>query len=214
MERAKKVIEYYVLCNKLKDIVRTGWKDWHVERNRVESIAEHIYGTQMLAIAMHSEYGYNLDLKKILSMLAIHELEETVIGDLTQFQIDAKTKAAMGHKAIHEILAKLSNGIELENLVLEFDERKTPEAEFAYMCDKLECDLQCRIYDEEHCVDLNNQEGNNTKNHPLVQKYLAEGDSWSKMWLKFGQDKYPYDANFKKVSSYAITHPITHKEEM
>ena len=94
---------------------------------------------------MHSEYGYNLDLKKILSMLAIHELEETVIGDLTQFQIDAKTKAAMGHKAIHEILAKLSNGIELENLVLEFDERKTPEAEFAYMCDKLECDLQCRI---------------------------------------------------------------------
>lgn len=45
------VIKYYVICNKLKNIIRTGWKDWQVERNRIESVAEHIFGVQMLAIA-------------------------------------------------------------------------------------------------------------------------------------------------------------------
>ena len=49
------VVNFYVTCNKLKDVVRTGWKDWGVKRFRIESIAEHIYGVQMLAIAMWSE---------------------------------------------------------------------------------------------------------------------------------------------------------------
>lgn len=55
MKKEQKVLNYYILCNKLKDIVRTGWKDWNVQRERIESIAEHVYGVQMLAIAMKSE---------------------------------------------------------------------------------------------------------------------------------------------------------------
>lgn len=214
MDKAKNVIEYYVLCNKLKNIVRTGWKDWGVQRDRVESIAEHIYGTQMLAVAMHSEYGYNIDLKKVLSMLALHELEETIIGDLTMFQIDAKTKADMGKKAVHDVLAKLSGGESLEALIEEFEKKETGEAQFAYLCDKLECDIQCKLYDEEGCVDLSKQEGNKAAKHPLVQQFLEGGDTWSQMWLKFDQAKYPYDPHFKEVSTYALTHPISHKDEM
>jgi putative hydrolase of HD superfamily len=149
MSKTQNVIEFYMLCNKLKNIVRTGWLDWGVDRKCVESIAEHVYGTQMLAISMWSEFGYNIDIKKVLTMLAVHELEETVIGDLTMFQIDKKTKAEMGHKAVKEILSKLSGGATFEELVLEFDERKTPEAQFAYQCDKLECDIQSKIYDED-----------------------------------------------------------------
>ena len=45
-------------------------------------------------------------------------------------------------------------------LILEFDERKTKEAIFAYHCDKLECDIQCKLYDEEKCVDMNKQQNN------------------------------------------------------
>ena len=69
MSKEENVLRYYVLCNKLKDIVRTGWKDWHVKRERIESIAEHIYGTQMLAIAMKSEYQYDIDIEKVILML-------------------------------------------------------------------------------------------------------------------------------------------------
>lgn len=64
MVKEEKVIRYYVLCNKLKDVIRTGWKDWKVDRIRVESVAEHIYGVQMLALAMHSEFKYDIDIEK------------------------------------------------------------------------------------------------------------------------------------------------------
>lgn len=44
MSKEQDVINYYVLCNKLKNVIRTGWLDWKVQKNRLESIAEHIYG--------------------------------------------------------------------------------------------------------------------------------------------------------------------------
>jgi putative hydrolase of HD superfamily len=74
MGKEEKVINYYVLCNKLKNVIRTGWKDWNVQKERLESVAEHIFGVQMLAIAMKSEYNYDIDILKVIIMIAIHEL--------------------------------------------------------------------------------------------------------------------------------------------
>lgn len=208
MRKEEHVIRYYVLCNKLKSVIRTGWKDWHVNAERIESVAEHIYGVQMLAIAIQSEYQYNIDLNKVIMMLAVHELEEILIGDLTQFQISKAEKIIIGHKAVEDVLGDLLYKDEIKNLILEFDERKSSEALFAHYCDKLECDLQSRIYDEKGYVDLKNQEGNETYNDPTVQKYIKSNMSWSEMWLKYGQEKYNYDENFKKISDYALTHKI------
>ena len=46
----------------------------------------------MLAIAMKSEYSYDIDIMKVILMLAVHELGETVIGDLTQFYIQRRKR--------------------------------------------------------------------------------------------------------------------------
>ena len=200
MNREKNVVEFYVMCNTLKNIIRTGWKNWNVKRDRVESIAEHIFGTQMLAISMWSEFKYNIDIKKVLFMLAVHEIEEIIIGDLTLFDISKEDKQKLGHSAIKKILKNLLKGKEIENLILEFDEKKSPEAQFAYWCDKLECDLQCKLYDEEGCVDLKNQ---NYTNYSSDVIELLKTNSWSEMWLKFGRDRYNYDKNFESVSKYA-----------
>lgn len=208
MLREENVVKYYVLCNKLKNIVRTGWKDWNVQRDRIESVAEHIYGVQMLAIAMKSEYKYDIDIMKVIYMIAIHELGETIIGDLTSFQISRKEKEEIEHKAVHEILDNLIDGNKIEELFLEFDEHKTKESIFAYQCDKLECDLQCKLYDEENCVDLTKQENNKTASNDLVKKLLKERKSWSTMWLEFDQEVYPYDENFRAVSTYAMNNKI------
>lgn len=204
MSREENVINFYIICNRLKNTIRTGWIDWNVKRDRLESVAEHIYSTQMLAIAMKSEYGYDIDIMKVIYMLAIHELGETVIGDLTQFQISNEEKEIIEHEAVSKILEGLLDGEYIKELFLEFDRHETKESIFAYQCDKLECDLQSKLYDIEGCVDLNNQEGNTTMNAPLVKELLDNGDSFSDMWLKFGQEKYPYDENFRSVSSYMI----------
>ena len=211
MSREENVVNYYVLCNKLKDVVRTGWIDWNVNRQRIESVAEHIFGVQMLAIAMKSEYEYDIDIMKVIYMLAIHELGETIIGDLTQFQITKEEKEKIEHKAVHDILSSLLDGEQIEELFLEFDAQKTPEAKFAYQCDKLECDIQSKLYDQEGCVDLNNQEGNSTADNEVVKELLEKGKSWSDMWIEFGQRKYPYDSNFMSVSNYVKKYTIGNK---
>ena len=209
MCKEKNVINYYVLCNKLKNVIRTGWLDWNVNRERVESIAEHIFGVQMLAIAMKSEYGYDdVDILKVIYMLAIHELGEAIIGDLTQFQISKAEKEIIEHDAVHKILGSLLDGEEIEKLFLEFDNKSSKEALFAYQCDKLECDLQCKLYDQENTVDFNKQENNKTFYNEDVQKLYKDGLSWSEMWIMFGQNRYNYDDNFKAVSNYAYNNKL------
>ena len=209
MSKEERVIKYYVLCNKLKNVIRTGWKNWNVNKERIESVAEHVYGVQMLAIAIKQEYEYDIDLNKVLFMLAIHELGETVIGDLTQFQIDAKSKEKIEHEAVHNILKDILDGEKIEELFLEFDAHETKESKFAYQCDKLECDIQCKLYDEEGCVDLTKQQSNNIMKNERVKYYLDKGLPWSSMWIHFDLDKYPYDNNFKKVLKYTLNNNIS-----
>lgn len=210
--KEQNVIEYYVLCNKLKNIIRTGWLDWKVKRKRIESVAEHIFGTQMLALAIYSEYKYEIDIKKVILMLALHELEEIKIGDLTPFQITKAEKKKIGKKAVKDIIKNLNIKEDIDKIIDEFDERITKEALFAHHIDKLECDLQCKLYDEENCVDLNNQEGNTTYYDKEVQEYIKNGDSWSKMWLNFDKKRYNYDENFISILEYALENDIKNEE--
>lgn len=208
MEKEKRVINYYVLCNKLKNVIRTGWKDRNVQKERLESVAEHIFWVQMLAIAMKSEYHYNIDMMKVIFMIAIHELWEAIIWDLTEFQVSREEKIRIEHDAVHEILKDLIDWEEIEKIFLEFDAHQTKEANFAYQCDKLECDLQCKLYDEEWCVDLSKQQSCNAIENERVQKLLKENKTWSEMWLQYDKENIPYDENFKAIINYAQKHKI------
>lgn len=209
MSKEANVVNYYVICNRLKDTIRTGWNDWNVNRKRIESVAEHVYGTQMLAIGIAFEYKYDLDIQKVIFMIAVHELGEAVIGDLTHFQISKEEKEKKEHEAVHNILGNLLGGEKIEELFLEFDEGKTPEAKFAYQCDKLECNIQCKLYDEENCVDLNNQEGNSTANEKLVKELLDNGKSWSEMWIEYWEQKCAFDKNFFAINEYVKNNKIS-----
>ena len=210
--RQKQVINYYLLCNKLKTVIRTGWLNWKVDAKRVESIAEHIYGTQMMAIAMCKAYNYDIDLLKVSLMLAVHETEEIIIGDKTLFQISKEDKEIEGHKAIHYIFSDILSAPELEQLILEFDERKTKEAYFAYQCDKIECDVQAKIYGDKKYVDLNHQEGNKTAQDPRVTEWFNKGYDFGEMWILFGQKRYGYDKNFLEVSNYALNNNLNQNQ--
>ena len=210
MTKEENVIKYYVLCNHLKDLIRTGWKMWNVKKDRVESVAEHIYGVQMLAIAMKSEYQYDIDLKKVILMLAVHELEEIIIGDIPMGSIEHANKEEIGHIAVKEILNSLLDQEEINNLVLEFDERKTKEAIFAYHCDKLECDLQEKLYDEEGYFDIFNQPNNERYYYDRVQSMINNGaTTLSEIWYAHDECLYDDDKNFHKVFIYARDNKIS-----
>lgn len=174
--KIENIIHFYILASTLKDKIRRGWKIWHIERERVESIAEHIYGTCMLAIAIDSEYDFNIDLMKVIKMLVIHELEEIEIKDFTPFdKITNEEKRKMGKDAVEDVLKDLTKKEELLELIEEFENMKTKESIFAKMCDKLESDILCKLYCEEHSLDVNKDENKQLLKDERIQNLIENG---------------------------------------
>ena len=82
-QKIKNLLKFYLLATELKDKIRSGWKVWNIDRERVESVAEHIYGTCILVISIDSQFDLDIDLYKVITMLVLHEIEEIKIGDLS-----------------------------------------------------------------------------------------------------------------------------------
>ena len=200
--KIKNIMSFYTLCSKLKDTIRKGPLTWNVNRERIESVAEHIYGVQMLAISIYYQFGYKLDLNKVIYMLAIHELEEIEIGDLAFYETTKEDKLKKGKNATDLILKDLVGKEEISNLLDEYNERKTEEAIFAYHCDKLECDVQMKIYDQEGCFDLNNQPNNPIIDLPSVKKVLDSENSISNAWIEFDRSKFEDDPIFIEIINW------------
>ena len=200
--KIKNIMSFYALCSKLKDTIRKGPLIWNANRKRIESVAEHIYGVQMLAISIYYQFGYKLDLNKVIYMLAIHELEEIEIGDLAFYETTKEDKLEKGKNATDLILKDLIGKEEISKLLDEYNERKTDEAIFAYHCDKLECDVQMKLYDQEGCFDLNNQPNNPIIDLPSVKKVLDSESSISNAWIEFDRSKFEDDPVFIEIINW------------
>ena len=141
-KKIKNLLKFYLLATELKDKIRSGWKVWNIDRERVESVAEHIYGTCILAISIDSQFKLDIDLYKVIIMLVLHEIEEIKIGDLTPFdKVTKEEKRKIGKQAVEEVLITLDKKVQYIELIEEFENMKTNESRFAKMCDKLEADI-------------------------------------------------------------------------
>jgi len=94
-----------MLTNNLKEEIRQGWVYWNIDKHRLESIAEHAYGVSMLAIAIDSEYDFDINIERVIKMLVLHELEEIIIGDMTPIDdVCDQEKLEKGRLAVSKIL--------------------------------------------------------------------------------------------------------------
>lgn len=162
----------------------------------------------MLALAIYFQFSYKLDINKVIYMLAIHELKEIEIGDLAFFETTREEKLINGKKATDYILKDFLGKDEISELLDEYNERKTDEAIFAYHCDKLECDIQMKLYDQEECFDLNDQPNNPIINDSNVKKVLNSEKNISNAWIEFDRSKYEDDKNFIAIIDYLKKHEI------
>lgn len=206
-EKIKSAMNFYLLATKLKYKIRSGWdfNHWNVNNARIESIAEHVYGTCILAISLDSEFDLGVNLDKVLKMLTIHEIGEVLIGDITPFDnITQKQKEDIEHKAILDVLGDLVKKDELYNLLIEFDEHITKESKFAFLCDKLEADIQAKIYQDMGCQrSLDDQEHNVVFNSLKVQDMISNGaNSAFDIWYLWDKDKFESEPVFKKTLQY------------
>lgn len=134
---------------KLKQLLRRGWLLRDVP-NRTESDAEHCFSMMILALEFMSKNNLDVDQLKVLKMIAYHELCEIDAGDTTIVDnVPKEEKFKKEYEGIKRV-AKLANMPEIEELWLEFEERKTKEAKFVKMLDKYDAVMQSKIYSEEY----------------------------------------------------------------
>ena len=209
-EKLLNILHYYYETNILKEVERKGWKYWNVSRNkRIESIPEHIYGTQQLAIAIFSEFNLDIDIFKVITMLSLHETEEINIGDITPFDnVSEKEKLKVRKSAVEKTFSVLSKKDLFTNLIDEFNERKTPEAKFAYYCDKMECDLQAKKYSDDGRCSFENI-SKNILNDNRVKNIIANGaKSVGDVFIDYDTYKYKESDIFSSLVQYLKDYSI------
>lgn len=206
-EKLKNTMQFYLLATQLKYKIRSGWDKthWNVSKDRLESIAEHVYGTCILALSIDSEFETNLDISKVIKMLVLHEIGEVIIGDITPFDnITPEEKLEIEHDAIRKVLGDLIKKEEYFSLLLEFDEKKTKEAIFAYHCDKLEADIQAKVYQDMGCQNpLDKQENNVVFNNKKAQEIVQNGaNSAFDVWYEWDRALYADDEIFSNILDF------------
>lgn len=203
-KKIENVINFYLLASSLKYKIRQGLLYWKVDSERLESIAEHVYGMCILAISIDSEYNFDINLDRILKMIVIHELEEVIIGDITPFDnISAEEKILIGRKATEKLLENLVKKEEYIILLEEFNNRETNDASFAYLCDKLECNIQMKYYEDIGCNSIKNQEDNPAFKNKKVNEIISSGvNTVAGVFLEYDKDKFKDNEIFKNIQQY------------
>jgi putative hydrolase of HD superfamily len=115
----------------LKEIPRSGY---HFLGAGKESVAEHSFIITFIAWVM-SQIEPNADALRLISMCIVHDLCETRTGDLNALQ--KQYVKADEKKAVTDQTKDLPFGSSVVELLDEFNEGKTLEAQLAYDADQL-----------------------------------------------------------------------------
>lgn len=201
-KQIKNALSFYYMATQLKYLIRSGWIRWNISKDRLESVAEHIYGTCILAISIESEIKYDINLDRVLKMLVLHELEEIIIGDITPHDnVSDEKKYDEGMKAVEEILRPLIKKEEYYNLIDEFNKKETKDGKFAKYCDKLEADLQANYYHNNNFSNIYSEENKNIMNSPKITNLLAKGaTNLPELFIDYDMAK--FDDTFSQIADY------------
>lgn len=110
-----------------------------------ESLIDHVGALPIVATYLHPYLNERIDIGKVLTMLSVHDIGETIVGDVltvkrdkTTKEIDDEDTAALRqlHKSYHAVYQ-------------EFNDSKSSEAKFAHSVDKISPNLYELIIEKE-----------------------------------------------------------------
>lgn len=133
-ERLRFILE----IDKLKNVLR---QTMLADDSRRENSAEHSWHLAMTALALAPFADEPIDLERVVKILLVHDIVEIDAGDV--FIYDAEARAAVAQveqEAADRIFGMLPDpsGSDLRSAWDEYEARETPEAKFAYSCDRLQ----------------------------------------------------------------------------
>jgi putative hydrolase of HD superfamily len=143
--RLQKIIKFLEITGILKRISRAGWVDAGIYQP--ESVADHTLRTTILCM-LYADINC-LDTLKLIRMALIHDLPETLIGDLMPSQKSERTKENEEY-TLQQIFSLLPV-MQKENYLAVWNEYKlgrTKEAKAVHQIDKIEMALQAKEYEK------------------------------------------------------------------
>ena len=178
----KRIAELILEAGFLKHLPRSGYQFLGTGR---ESVAEHVYTTTFIAFVL-SHLVPQADASKLINMCLVHDLPEARLGDLNYVQkqyVDGNEPKAMA-----DALQDIPFGDRIVELIEEFNEGVTLEAQLAHDADQL-----ALIIDLKSLRDIGYQTPRNWLPHVEKRlrtetgKQLAQavlGEQWDGWWRK------------------------------
>ena len=160
MTELNKLFDFLIEIDKEKSIVR---QNYITDGSRKENDAEHAWHMAVMTLLLSGYANEKIDVLRTISMLLVHDLVEIDAGDTYAYDEAAKkTKEEREKKCADRIFSMLpeSQGWYMRSLWEEFEERKTPEAKFAYTMDHIQ---------------------------PLMLNSTTEGKSWKEHGIRLSQ---------------------------
>ncbi len=143
------ILDFFKIAANLKMVQRQGWIDKLSIKNS-ESVADHTYSMAIIGMVLSDSQKYNTE--KILKMILIHDLAESITGDFTPEQKSKEEKTILENKAIEKILTLLPDNLQKQysHLWNEYQKNDSEEANFVHQIDKFEMALQAKIYSKQN----------------------------------------------------------------
>lgn len=137
-KKLMKQLDFIIEVDKLKNIFR---QSYIADTSRRENDAEHSWHLALMAVILSEYVKEDIDIKKVLKMLLIHDLVEIYAGDTFAFdETGYEDKEEREINAATELFYKLpeNQGKEFMDLWLEFEKGENIEAKYAAMMDRLQ----------------------------------------------------------------------------
>ena len=125
-------LRFMLEIDRLKGVLR---KNLLADGSRRENSAEHSWHLAMTAIVLAPHAKEPIDLERAVKTLLIHDIVEIDAGDIDIY--DAEAREAEAAQRLFSLLPE-PDATELRQLWQEFTDLSTPEARFAYSCDRLQ----------------------------------------------------------------------------
>ncbi|EDV20370.1 uncharacterized protein TRIADDRAFT_61133 [Trichoplax adhaerens] len=139
MAEIEGIFKFMKICGQLKKVKRTGWVNHQV--TAPESVAGHMYRMAMMTFLL-DDPEISLDKTRCMKVAIVHDLAESIVGDITPFDgVTKEDKHRMEKEAMQSIKALVSNE--------EYETQATAEARAVKDLDRFEMILQAFEYEED-----------------------------------------------------------------
>jgi len=181
------VLRSFIRMIDLKGLYRQGWLKRGVPEGRAESVADHSFGTALLAVLLADTLRIDpeftgLDRQRCIEMALVHELGEVYVGDLTPVDgVSREDKYRQEREAFIKVVEGLPNGKELLTLWEDFETGASPEARFIRQLDRLEMGIQAALLKAEGYQRMDEflKSAHKTVTHKNLKAILSLAEAYS-----------------------------------